>query len=493
MRFNHPLMYRPNWPAIFLALIVIATVILPGDSRWLCDEPLLMNGALIYNARPCHIGPISLPFTPALTGIIGTRGVRYGPLAAWTDQIFLAFTHNPITIMAVRIALVTVGNVLGLYWLCKTLKFSPWLAVIVMLSPWLWLYSRQLWDNSLCVPLCALLFSGYADFLANRRAISLFLAIFCALMMLLIHLMSVALVGALAIHLLVFESRSLWRYKWIIAAMIVIVFAASAPYWVFFFHNFQRDIPPDASAVQGFLYPFFGAHHLSAAGLDDIFGLNWQWIDPDKLLLTQRISFIAYPVVWAGMLLSLIKIIRWKNPTTRDFIFLLAWLTLIFQCILDAVQHVSTGPQYYNATWMIYVLFAMLTIDTILKSRRIPKLVPQTITAIYAASLLFIILTLAINVHRNAGTLSDNYGATISNQIAAINEIHKFSPQSPRLIEYKEWELFPVAMNILDQLIPAPPGPKPTADLLIHFRNAHPGDAVIAVTPQSPQSPASPP
>src|SRR5208282_4196068 len=75
--------HRAIWPAILLALIVLGTALRPGDAPWIFDEPLLMNGALFYNAKPCRLGPIFLPFTPAVTGLQGTRGVRYGPLAVW--------------------------------------------------------------------------------------------------------------------------------------------------------------------------------------------------------------------------------------------------------------------------------------------------------------------------------------------------------------------------------------------------------------------------
>ena len=58
------------------------------------------------------------------------------------------------------------------------MKISAWLAVLVMLSPWMWYYSRQLWDNSFCIPLSAMTIAAYADYLATRCGRSLSLSIF---------------------------------------------------------------------------------------------------------------------------------------------------------------------------------------------------------------------------------------------------------------------------------------------------------------------------
>ncbi len=163
-------------PVLALALIVVATTLRPGDAPWIADEPLLLYGAMYCNTTASHLWKIRLPFTAAPYGLIGTRGVHYGPLAIWLDQIFLAFTHNPIIMIAIRAAAFSAITAAALYWLAKTLRVTPWLAVAVMLSPWLWLYSRQLWDNSLCIPLCAMLFAAYADFVLTHRPWSLRLA-----------------------------------------------------------------------------------------------------------------------------------------------------------------------------------------------------------------------------------------------------------------------------------------------------------------------------
>jgi hypothetical protein len=481
------------WPIAFLAVIVIGTVLRPGDGPWIYDEPLVMNGALFFNARACRVGPISLPFTPAATGLQGTRGVRYGPVAVWIDQIFLAFTRDPIVMIAVRAAVFSGLNALALYWLCRTLKFSPWLAVMAMTSPWLWFYARQLWDNSLGIPLSALLVAGYADFLVKRRGFSLVLALFCGLMMLLVHLMAVALVAAMAIHLIVFERRALWKYKRAVAPVVLIVGALSLPYWNYLVHNFHRDVPVDSSSVLGWIYPMFGAHHLSAAGLENIFGANWESGNPGCLGLAERVSLLAYTAVWVGMLLAIRRVARWeKDESNGGAIRHLAGIGLaavVFQAVLDGVQHIADTPQYYNATWIVFALFAMLAADRVGKIGRI-KLLGRAVAVGFATAMVFVVISLAGMVHRNCGMVSDNYGTAVWNQIAAVREMQRYSADGARVIEFPQWQVNPIARVVLEKLLPAPPGAKIPGGCVVAYRNAFAGDAGIVVTPQgNPRSP----
>ena len=142
-----------RWPCIALVAIVVAMGFRPGDSAWYFDMSRDFDIALQFNATPSHPLGISLPFTPAHTALKGTHGIRYGPLPIWIDQLFLAFTRNLVTMSAIRAVAVGGLTALGLLWLTQLLKVSPWLAVVTMFSPWMWYYSRQLWDNSLSLPL----------------------------------------------------------------------------------------------------------------------------------------------------------------------------------------------------------------------------------------------------------------------------------------------------------------------------------------------------
>ncbi len=425
------------------------------------------------NSIPNHFLGIPLPFTPAPYGLIGTRGVHYGPLAVWIDQIFLIFTHNPITMIAIRAALVAAINALSLYWLTKSLKVTPWIAIAVMLSPWLYLYSRQLWDNSLCVPLSALLLAAYADFITTHRFWSLRLAILCSMLLLLLHLMAIPLIAAIGIHLAVIESRELWKFKWSLLAIVAIATTLSWPYWSNLLHNHQQSIPGDTSPWRGYLFPLFGAHHLTAYGLENILGDNWLANRSPIVTAAQWISMIAFPAVWIAMILAiprLLRVIR-RSPTVTpiDHILAVALTVVILQSALDGFQHIYDGPHYFNASWIVYAAFLFL----------LARYAHPWMIAIYAASLLTVTLAIAIAIHQNSGMRSPNYGPSLSTQIEAVRSIQRYSDDSTIRIDIPS---HPIAFSTLRELNPPQATQRPRKRIVAHYRDDSSTDARIIIT-----------
>jgi hypothetical protein len=473
-----------------MAMIVIATVLRPGDAPWINDEPIMMETAIRYNATRSDLYGVWLPVTPAPFGLMGTRGARYGPLPIWIDQLFLAFTHNLVVMMACRAAVCSAVTAIALLWLSRTLGLSPWLAVATMLSPWLWFYSRQLWDNSLCVPLSALFLAAYADFFAIRRRWSLQLCTLCAMCLLLTHFMSVALLVPVALHLSITRFRTLWWFKWGVAAIIVIVAGVSWPYWYFLVEHYHGKTPGGSSPWLGWFYPLLGAHHLTAAGLDNILGEGWQYTLPvavrSILLAAQWFSLAAYGAVWTGMLLALIRGTRVFVPrlrsTTMDHLCLVALAIWIGQSILNGLEHIDEGPHYFNATWIVYALFAWLSIDFL--GRRF--VAARALMPVYGVSLLTVAAIVAIKLHHDGGTRSANYGTALADQLQAAHRIDEFSPDSPRQIDLPQWSAHPLGLATLLELLPPPNGPHPTRLLLIRYRDAFANDARIKVTAGAP-------
>jgi hypothetical protein len=167
-------------------------------------------------------------------------------------------------------------------------------------------------------------------------------------------------------------------------------------------------------------------------------------------------------------------------------------LAILFQCAVDGIQEIANTPQYYNATWIIFALFAFFAVNKIFQNSSIPKSITRAVVGIFAVSLLFIVVSKAIDIHEDSGIRKDNYGTALSNQIAAVNQLHQFSADSPREMDFPQWATYPIALDVLEKLFPPAPGPKPNAALWIGYRNMSAADAAIAVIPLSPQSPSSP-
>jgi hypothetical protein len=481
------------WSCVALAAIVIAMGFRPGDSPWYFDMSRNFDLALQFNATPSHTLGISLPFTPAQYGLRGTHGVRYGPLPIWIDQVFLLFTRNLITMSAIRAVAVGGLTAVGLLWLSKLLKVSPWLAVVTMFSPWIWYYSRQLWDNSFCVPLCVLLLASYGQFLQSKRAWALCLVIVCAAMTCLTHLMVLPFLFVLTCHALFFETRWLLKFKWPVLGTIILMFAISEPYlrYTATFHG--AHVPNDIPWWHGWVFPLLGAQHITGKDVGYFLEERSTIIHPAivryAFAIARVITYIAIVACWAGMIMVIPRarraLSRFREVDTVDQLCLLGWAAFLAQTIFDGLEHVSDYPHYYNTTWIIYVMFAWLAFDALPRWFGVRSIAARFTIPLYAASLLFVELICAWQIARNGGSKGDNYGAVLSNQVTAVREIGRFSDASPIDLQVSYWQTRPDTLRVLRQLVAPPnddvPGSLPTRRLVVRFRNAFLGDARIVV------------
>jgi hypothetical protein len=477
-------------PEFLIPLIVALTALWPGNGSWVNDEPIMMEMAIRYNHAPSSIYGFYLPFTPCPFGLEGTRGARYGPLPVWIDQVFLALTHNLIAILALHAVLMSLATTLAVYWLARTLKLSPWFAVITLLSPWLWQFSRSLWDSAWCIPLAALLFAAYASFLANPSAAMLCLTLLCCILIPLVHLMGIAMVLPVGIHLAVFYRRRLWQWKWSAIATLAGCAYVFWPYLYFFFTHTRPAIAPRHSPLIGWLFPLAGGQYLTlgAAGVMPCDG--WQDYAPFILRelifpAAQWITRFALPAVWLGMILAIPRAARAIRHSTKaspaDHLKLIALAVWICQTLLDGIERLYFSPHYYVATWIVYVFFAWMAIDWLLRRSAGINLAIRWSLAIYAISLLLGIVIIAATIARNAGTIGTNFGTTIANQVEAVRKIELFSDQSSFDVQFPLWQLQPLAYRVLMELNPPLAGPRPIAGLVVKYRNGYPGDARIEV------------
>ncbi|MGD0770306.1 MAG: hypothetical protein ABSB42_19150 [Tepidisphaeraceae bacterium] len=538
-------------PQILLIPILILTILRPGDASWVNDEPIMMEMAIRYNHTASNLYGFNLPFTPCPYGLQGTRGAVYGPLPIWIDQIFLAFTHNLVVMVACRAAVFTALTALAVLWLARTLKLSPWFAVVTMLSPWLWIYSRSLWDSSFCIPISALLLAAYADFLARPNASALRIAVLCGVLLPFIHFMAMAMIAPLAFHIAWLHRPSLRRWKWSLLAILAICLFLFWPYLYYLFEHVRSSHPADSHAWLGWFYPLLGGHFLTLGVAGTMPGDGWQDFAPKILqnlfAIAQWISRAALAAVWLGMILAIPRALQaLRRPNAAgvwDQLCLIALSAWICQTLLDGLEGIYFSPHYYGATWLAYVFLAWLAVDWAMSrrvgdtcrgefppppvlrgrvgvgveglpstverrlaqetptltlplrtgggeeegsqnvSRILPRsrrgIVVRTSIAIYAASILLGVCIVASTIARNAGTLSTNYGISLANQIAAANEIQRFSNRGEVEMQVPQWRRYPLALKVLLELTPAPDLPRPTAHLLVKLRNAYPGDAHI--------------
>ena len=477
-----------RWPCAALVAIVIAIGMRPGDSGWFFDMSRDFDVALQYS-NPSHPLGIPLPFTPSPYAIKGTHGIRYGPLPVWIDQVFLTFTHDLILMSAIREVAVSALIALGLLWLTQLLRVSPWLAVVVMLSPWTWYYSRQLWDNSVSIPITVLLFAAYGQFVKSKSGWALCLAIVCAALSCLVHLIAIPFLAVLAIHAVIFETKWVMKSKWPALATLIVMFAVSEPYlrYVLTFHG--SHVPNYAPWWRGWVFPMMGAQHLTAKNVSWILEESWDNINPASVRyafkFARLITCIGYLACWVGMIIAIPRALRAlrrrAEAGTVDHLCLVALAALAFQILFDGLEHVSLYPHYHSTTWIIYAMFAWLAFDALPRWFGPRSLIAVLTVPVYAASLVFIEIIVAWQIARNGGTRGNHYNAVLSNQIEAVKEIGRFSDKSPIDVQVDYWQDRPDTLRVLRQLVSPPTDDGPVRKLVVRFRAEFPGDARIVV------------
>src|SRR5687767_6749123 len=129
----------PSWylaAAITLLAALGPAVIWPGDTPWMNDEPAQIAKA--FHANQAR--------TLEHRGLKGSLGIHYGPLPTQIYQAMLLVTHDPIKLVLIRATLCSGATALALLWLSRTLRLTPWFAACVVLAPYVWLWTRTLWD-----------------------------------------------------------------------------------------------------------------------------------------------------------------------------------------------------------------------------------------------------------------------------------------------------------------------------------------------------------
>ena len=142
------------------------------------------------------------------------------------------------------------------------------------------------------IPSARLPLRGTAN-LATDSAWGLRVTIAAMIAMLLVHLMSLALIVPLGIHLLAIRRRALWNHRVSVAAILLIAFVAAWPCWRTGRSGDPATLGPSLS---GLLFPLFGARLFSARGLEYFFGSGT--VDGPLLSAAAAVSSIAHGLLW---------------------------------------------------------------------------------------------------------------------------------------------------------------------------------------------------
>lgn len=469
---------------LLIGLLALLPLLWPGDAQWLNDEPNLINRALLANQQG----------TLAERGLRGTVGLDYGPFPIWIYQALLSLTHNAVALVAIRAALVSLATAASLLWLARTLALRPAFIAVILLSPYLWLFSRALWDNTFCIPLSALLLASYADCRERPRAWSLAVSAFCMGGMMLTHMMSLPIVAAVCLHMLLRRRIPLRT----LAAGVPVVLSLAAMAWPYFRYLVSAKVVNDNPVgPEVWLFTLLGGRFLSASGLDRFFQPEWFEAAGSAMhaLFTAAVfvSLAGIGLVWVGMVLAGVDVaraFRQRSSTARVELMgvcLAAWL---LQALLNGIARTALLPHYFNASWICYALLAWHAVDRFGGRRWTPPAL-----AAYGAAMAFVLAFLIIRVHATHGSRLSYYGPSIATQWEIARQLNAFEPDTRIFFDTRLARDYPQAMLVLRKLDSARPGAlkKSRGELHVRYRLNESVDAELGVYVPRPRPPASVP
>ncbi|MGA2233726.1 MAG: hypothetical protein ABSH22_22705 [Tepidisphaeraceae bacterium] len=435
---------RSAWAAC--AAIVVALMIWPADVPWGGDDVVLISRALLANHEHRLID----------VGLSGTFHLPYGPLPEQIYQCLLAMTHNPLLLASLHAGLLAGATAAGLLWLTRTLQWSPWLAVMGMLSPFFWFYTRLIWDNTFAIPVGTVFLAAYAAYIRRPSRAPFLAAVACALMLPLIHPMTIPLVAAVAAHA-GFRCREGFRRWWPGVAALLLLAAISGGRYVVQCAE-HRSYGPLAAAdwyqkfrlscAGGMAFPLQAGQLFSAYSyFDDRYAQIW----PASTLrwrICSDFSAAAFGLAWIGMAMSLTRVrAGWRGSDAASALAAISIVALGLQGVMDAALRIAPFPHYFCGTWIACWICLCMGV------RRLGRL-GTGVGITYAASLIVSSGVVGLSVHRYGGG-RDWYGFSLGSQLTAAQELSKFK-DSHAQTDVRQLAENPYSLALLRRLIARP-------------------------------------
>lgn len=446
-------------PITFIVLCI--PLVWPNDAPFINDEPKFFLSA--FDANNAH--------KLAEAGFCGNVGLPYGPVSTWIYQLLISITTVPSYWVFLRAGFVVVSIALGLFLLARATGWWKWFIPIALVSPYIWFFSRHLWDNSFLLAFSSLAIGSYAYFLSlstpkteiepeekqydkpkehsheapqtcndcklnklskTKSIISIYLpgmtlllAFAIAIIMPFVHFMSLAFSFTLLLHMCIYARKHL--RKILLPAVVIsgILLYNLTPYFNILLNSIRNLKPQDVVATsefwKGWVFPLFGGRLLSAGGLNYFFGNNWLPGNPIYLIL-EGITYFGYLLVLIGIFIAG-KIVWQKRKMfviskseqipfeTQSHLSLIALVSLIFQILICGISRSYFHPHYHNGIWITHAILAWIATDQIIKMKW-----GKIFVSTYGISLATILLIIITLVHQRNGTRGFYYGPTIGNQ-----------------------------------------------------------------------------
>ncbi len=365
-----------------------------GDTSFLGDEAKLIQQAFDSNHEgywPNH-------------GLMGTRGVVYGPMAVWIYKIFLWATQDLLKLTLLKACWDTVMLACGMALLRRGgLRFSRAWWLLPVLSPYLWFYSRQLWDNGFLPGFSVITVGATLCFLTERRFRFLFLACVGMAASLNTHLMGTALVAGVVLAVGITAREDLFKSPGK-AVLSFLPFFLVVPYFAFLLTQSPESTPWRFS-LQGLDGSFLGARLLGFARFGRYFIDLGHGLPRSEAWLTFPGELVSF-----GMILvsgwGIVRVVRSPSSPLRTVLM----SVLACQVALSFYKNIHLHPHYFNAVWPVFWIFIGEGFEAVTAWR--PKL--GRVIAVIPFCLLAGLIQVQLLIHHNEGMRSEHFGPSAS-------------------------------------------------------------------------------
>ena len=411
-------MLKNNLP--FLS-ILLAYLVFPDLISWINDEPLLILTAI----NSLESGEI------VQSGLYGSKNIPFGPIAIWFYQICLLFTSSLTLIVQIK----TVCFVCLIYFsslkICSELSIDKKLAFLPLLSPYVFHYSRILWDNCFLIPSSFLFIALLLSFWRKSDTKKLIALTVLATLMFQIHLTSLLLIIPAVLI-------SLWITRiWIknhIASIFLSLFILLALNYNYFnllvenYHNIYEK--SDSNPI---LITLFGFINFSAFNFYNFFIPEIH--DTNLSILVKCLKVLSLSPLLICLISINNKFILRKNA---PFLFM-----LIISVPIPFIVNLKNFPHYFNSLLPIYIIIVLLIIN----QSKFKKL----FVSAYSLTLIASIFLFQFFIYSNSGTKSPRYGATLGNQLEIVSI---YNPDISSLqTNVKNYQLFPHSLLAISKII----------------------------------------
>jgi hypothetical protein len=461
------------------ALCVAFTLAFPGDIGWVNDEPAFLLAAQTANEQGKLASQV----------LRGSLGGQYSPLPIWLYQAILLVTRNPIQVSVIKNVVTLAVVVGGLLFLARRLGLSRWPVLLVLLSPWMFHWSRALWDNNLLIPASLALWCLTLAFWQRPSARTLAGCAAVAALMVHVHPMSLCLLLPWGALLLVF-SGGWMRKHWIAPAVCLATGGiACIPYLVSLFGGTDagpKPAPSSAPLLSGFLEPTLFTGWPLHENLPELFESGFA-VPRAVLVAATWASSLACVAIALGAIDAARRLwrrrgeVRAWSPAER--LSLLALSAIVTTWAVFATTKLDARLHHFNGVWFAYLLPAWTWIDGLAKDRARPV---RALLGVQLASLALLLASFVGFVHAHGGTRSLTFGTTLGNQIGVARTVLQYAPESEIRSSVPNVQYFPHELSSLIELLgPRPKGALPLASLRIHYGD-DPRDARLYVTATPP-------